>query len=103
MEIKVTGKNFKEEVIESKVPVLIDFYATWCGPCRMLAPVLSEAAEEVGDAVKVCKIDVDEEPEIAEEFGISSVPTLLLIKNGNIVNWLTGFVPKEEILDLMKT
>ena len=103
MEVKVTRENFTKEVMESNVPVVLDFYATWCGPCRMLAPVLAEVAEELGDAVKVCKMDVDEEPEIAEEFGVSSIPTLLLIKNGQIVNWLTGFVPKEEVLALINT
>ena len=102
MEIKVTRKNFEREVMESDVPVVIDFYATWCGPCRMLAPIVSEVAEEFGKKVKVCKIDVDEEPEIAEEYGISSVPTLLLIKNGDIVSWLTGVVPKEEVQALFE-
>jgi thioredoxin 1 len=102
MEIKVTRKNFEREVMESDVPVVIDFYATWCGPCRMLAPIVSEVAEEFGKKVKVCKIDVDEEPEIAEEYGISSVPTLLLIKNGDIVSWITGFVPKEEVQALFE-
>lgn len=101
MEVKVTSKNFKKEVMESKIPVLIDFYATWCGPCRMLAPIISEVAEELGDRAKICKIDIDEEPELAEEFGVESIPTLLRVDGGVITNWLTGFVPKEEVLALL--
>jgi thioredoxin 1 len=101
MEIKVTKKNFKSEVLESDVPVLIDFYATWCGPCRMLAPIISEVSLEVGRSAKICKIDIDEEPEIAEEYGIESIPTLLRVDNGVVTNWLTGFVPKEEVLALL--
>lgn len=101
MEVKVTSKNFKKEVMESEVPVVIDFYATWCGPCRMLAPIISEVAEEMGDRAKICKIDIDEEPELAEEFGVESIPTLLRVDGGVITNWLTGFVPKEEVLALL--
>jgi thioredoxin 1 len=101
MEIKVNAKNFRREVLESDVPVVVDFYATWCGPCRMLAPIISEVAEEVGKKAKICKLDIDECPEIAEEFGIESVPTLLRFDGGVIVNWLTGFVPKEEVLALL--
>ena len=101
MEVKVTQANFKKEVLESKVPVVVDFYATWCGPCRMLAPVLAEVAEEVGESAKICKIDIDENPDLAEEYGIESVPTLLRFDGGVITNWLTGFVPKEEVLALL--
>ena len=101
MEVKVTQANFKKEVLESKVPVVVDFYATWCGPCRMLAPVLAEVAEEVGESAKICKIDIDENSDLAEEYGIESVPTLLRFDGGVITNWLTGFVPKEEVLALL--
>lgn len=101
MEIKLTKENFKTEVMGSDVPVLLDFYATWCGPCRMLAPIIEEIAEELAGKVKVCKMDVDEEPEIAEEFGVFSIPTLMVIKEGKIVNAHTGFAPKDDILALI--
>jgi len=101
MEIKVTRENFKKEVLESNVPVVVDFYATWCGPCRMLAPIISEVANEVGESAKICKLDIDESPELAEEYGIESVPTLLRFDGGVVVNGFTGFAPKEEILALL--
>ncbi len=102
MEIKITKENFTKEVIESNVPVLLDFYATWCGPCRMLAPVIAEVAEEADGKFKVCKMDVDEEPEIAEEYGVFSVPTLMVFKGGKVVNAHTGFAPKDDVLALIE-
>ncbi len=102
MEITITRENFKTEVLESNVPVLLDFYATWCGPCRMLAPIIAEIAEETDGKVKVCKMDVDEEPEIAEEYGVFSVPTLMLFKDGKVVNAHTGFAPKDALLEFIE-
>ena len=100
MEVKLTKENFGAEVLESDVPVLVDFYAAWCGPCRMLAPVIEEVAEELAGKVKVCKMDVDEEPELAEEYGVFSIPTLMVFKGGKVTGASTGFIPKEEVLAL---
>jgi thioredoxin 1 len=102
MEIIITKENFKTEVIESDVPVLVDFYAAWCGPCRMLAPIIEEIAEETAGKIKVCKMDVDEEPEIAEEYGVFSIPTLMVFKGGKVANASTGFMPKDEVLALIE-
>ena len=85
MEIKITKDNFEAEVVRADRPVLVDFWATWCGPCRMLAPVIAEVAEERKDVVKVGKVNVDEEPELAAQFGIMSIPAVLLFKNGKAV------------------
>lgn len=102
MEIIITKDNFKTEVLESNVPVLLDFFATWCGPCRMIAPIIEELAEEAAGKFKVCKMDVDEEPEIAEEYGVFSIPTLMVFKDGKVVNANTGFLPKDEVLALIE-
>ncbi len=100
MALNITKENFETEVINSKTPVLIDFWATWCGPCKMIAPVIEEIAEEVED-VKVCKIDVDASPELAAAFGIQSIPTLVLMKNGEVVNKTVGFQSKNSILEFI--
>ena len=97
MEIKLTVSNFEQEVLESDKPVLVDFWATWCGPCRMLAPTVSAIAEEKADSLKVGKVDVDEEPELARRFGIMSIPTLILFKEGKPVKQTMGFQPKEAL------
>ena len=81
-EVTLTKENFDKEVLESKIPVLVDFWATWCGPCRMLAPIIAEIAEENAGKIKVCKVDVDEQPDLASRFRISSIPTLLVFKDG---------------------
>ena len=94
-EIIVTKENFEAEVLKSEVPVLVDFWATWCGPCKMLAPVLSEIAEE--GKVKVAKINVDDEGELAMKFGIMSIPTVMLFENGERVKTAVGYMSKEEI------
>ena len=94
-EIKVTKANFEEEVLNSKVPVLVDFWAVWCGPCMMLAPALSEIAEE--GKVKVAKINVDEEGELAIKFNVMSIPTVMLFENGQVVKKTVGYMSKEEL------
>ena len=96
-EINLTNDMFEQEVLQSDVPVLVDFWATWCGPCRMLAPVVEALADEYDGKIKVCKVNVDEEEDLAIRFGISSIPTLLVFKNGQLADTSTGFVTKEQI------
>ena len=100
-EITITNKNFKDEVINSDIPVLIDFWASWCGPCRMLSPVISEIAEEYAGKVKVCKVNVDEEMELASAFQVSSIPTVVIMKEGKVTNMSVGFRPKEQIVSML--
>ena len=97
-EIRLTQENFEGEVMRSELPVLIDFWATWCGPCRMMAPIIEEIAEEKEGVLKVAKVDVDEEPELATKFGIVSIPTLVLMKGGQVVDVLVGYRPKDAVL-----
>ena len=96
-EIKITASNFEEEVLTAKLPVIVDFWAPWCGPCRMLAPVLEEIAEENEGSVIVGKVNVDEEPQLAANFGISSILTLLVFKNGEITQKSVGVKSKAAI------
>ncbi len=96
-EITLTAENFDEEVLLSSLPVLVDFWASWCGPCRMLAPVVEEFAEEHEGEVKVGKVNVDEQPELAARYGIASIPTLLVFKNGALVNTAVGYRPKAQL------
>ena len=100
--IKITSKNFEEEVFKSNVPVLLDFWASWCGPCKMVSPIVDAVAEEVEGRVKVGKINVDEEQELAKSFSIMSIPTLVVINNGKLVNQAVGVRSKEELLDMIK-
>ena len=99
MEITVTKENFAQEVLQADKTVLVDFFATWCGPCKMIAPIVKQLADE-GKA-KVCKINVDEQPELAMQFGIDSIPTLLVFKGGQLVNRALGFRTKEQIEALL--
>ncbi len=101
-EIKITKDNFQKEVLDSKVPVLIDLWATWCGPCRMLAPIIEEIANEADGKYKVGKINVDEEMELANAFKVTSIPMIAVIKDGKLVNSMVGYRPKEDILELLK-
>ena len=101
-EIVITKDNFTKEVLESDIPVLVDFWATWCGPCRMIAPFIEEIAKEYEGKVKVGKINVDDEGELAVKFGIMSIPTVMVIKDGKVVNTAVGYRSKEQLVDLLK-
>lgn len=98
--ISVNKNNFNQEVLNSDKPVLMDFWAPWCGPCRMVVPLVEEIAKERSD-IKVVKINVDEEQELAMQFGVMSIPTLVIMKNGKIVNQVTGARPKAQILAML--
>ena len=98
--VTITKENFEQEVLQSAKPVLLDFWASWCGPCRMLSPVVDEVAEERTD-VKVGKVNVDEQPELAGEFGVMSIPTLLVFEQGQLVRQAVGARPKAGVLDLL--
>ena len=99
--LAVGSSNFEEVVLKSDVPVLVDFWATWCGPCKMLSPIVAEIASEA-DGFKVCSVDVDEEQDLAMTYQVSSIPTLLVFKNGEVVNRSVGFIPKAQVLALIK-
>lgn len=95
MALEITDKNFNEEVLQSEKTVLVDFWATWCGPCQMLGPVVEELSEEMGDKMKIVKLEVDSNPETAEKYEIMSVPSLKVFKNGKVVKEFTGLQNKE--------
>ncbi len=101
-EVIINKSNFENEVINADKPVLLDFYADWCGPCKMLSPVLSEIADEYADVIRVAKVNVDDEPELAMKFKVSSIPMLVLFKNGKIISTSVGYRPKDEILNELK-
>ena len=99
--IEIKKSNFEKEVLDSDKPVLVDFWASWCGPCRMLMPVVHEVADEQND-FKVCSINIDEQEELAIKFNVMTIPTLMVFKNGKVVNKSVGVIPKDDIYELVK-
>ena len=97
--LKLSEENFEKEVMQSEKNVIVDFYATWCGPCKMMSPIIDGVAQELGDTVKVGKVDTDENMELAQRFGIMSIPTIMIFKNGNVVKTFVGVTSKSEIID----
>ena len=97
--VALTDESFEDEVIRSSVPVLVDFWATWCGPCRMVAPIVDELSQEYAGRLKVGKVDVDSEQKIASEFGIRSIPTLMIFRDGKLTDQITGAVPKKHLVE----
>lgn len=104
MALQITGNNFEAEVLQSPVPVLVDFWATWCGPCRMVSPIVDQIAEETAGSAKVCKVDVDADAnqELVSRFNIRSIPTLLFFKNGKLTDTLVGATSKDNIMAHLK-
>ena len=101
-EITLTASNFEEEVLKSDIPVLVDFWATWCGPCRMIAPVIAEIAEENEGKVKVGKVNVDEEATLAERYRVSSIPTVMVFRGGKLCGTTVGARPKSVFENMLK-
>ena len=100
--IKVTEENFETEVIKSEKNVIVDFYADWCGPCKMMSPIIDSIADELGEIVKVAKVNTDENMNLAEQYGIMSIPTIIVFKNGEITNRFTGVTDKAQIINAVK-
>ena len=98
----VTDSSFKQEVLESEVPVLVDFWAPWCGPCRMVAPVVEEIADQYKEKIKVVKVNTDENPNVASQYGIRSIPTLMIFKGGQRVDMVVGAVPKTTLANTLE-
>lgn len=101
--VPVTDSSFEVQVLKSETPVLVDFWATWCGPCKMIAPVLEEIAGEQDGKLKIAKLDVDENPETAQKFGVMSIPTMLLFKNGQEVNRVVGYMSKSQLMQKLSS
>ena len=103
MEIELYKETFEQEVLQSDIPVLVDFWATWCGPCKMIAPIVKEIADEYDGKILVGKVNVDEEPDLTMQYNVSSIPTLMVFKNGQLVNKAVGYREKDEILKMLPT
>ena len=101
-EVNVSLDTFEEEVIGCDIPVIVDFWATWCGPCKMIAPIVKEIADEYDGKILVGKVNVDEEPDLTMQYNVSSIPTLMVFKNGQLVNKAVGYREKDEILKMLK-
>ena len=99
--LNITKNNFEEEIMSSDIPVVVDFSATWCGPCRMLAPVLDELSAEYRDRIRFVKADIDDEPELTARFGVAAVPTLIFLKNGEVREKTVGYRKKEEVEEIL--
>lgn len=99
--LKVSSAEFKKEVLESEIPVLVDFYADWCGPCKMMSPILEEVAKDMQDKIKICKVNIDENIKLAEKYNIMSIPTIAVFEDGKIKNKCIGLIDKEEIIKLI--
>ena len=102
MEITITDTNFEQEVLKSDIPVLVDFWAQWCAPCHMVAPAVEEIAKEYKGKLKVCKLNVDEAPDTASRYGIMSIPTLAIFKDGKVTDKVVGVLPKSELETTIK-
>lgn len=100
--MEVNKNNFNKEVLENKIPVLVDFYANWCGPCMMLSPILEEISNEKKDKLKVVKVNVDDEVELANQFSINSIPAVFLIKDGKVISNFLGYRSKDEVINFLK-
>ena len=96
--LKITNQNFEEEVLKADKPVLVDFYATWCGPCQMMSPIIDEIAEENTDTLKVGKVNIDENQDLAIKYNVMSIPTIIIVKNGKVEKTFVGVTDKNEIL-----
>ncbi len=101
-ELKITKANFESEVLQSEKPVMLDFWAEWCGPCRMLAPFVKEVADEYEGKIKVGKVNIDEEPELASAFHIESIPTVVIVKNGKVACLSVGYMPKSQLVEMIE-
>ncbi|MBX4335296.1 thioredoxin [Bartonella raoultii] len=100
--IKVDNSNFKNEVLASSTPVVVDFWAEWCGPCKMIAPILDEISTEMQNQVKIAKVNIDENPELATQYGVRSIPTLLMFKGGNVSSNMVGATSKGRLSEWIK-